>query len=267
MDQSSFYEEGIAALLRSRDSQLPALDNNELGMENGSKQKRQRDENQWSYIPVSKMLKENLEYESSCDGYNSDEDPLNSDLDDSSSVTKINESRIQSDADCFLCYWSSNNSAVYSVNKINILVNMIESNYGKMSNIALAKMAHKYFKDQIWPNVKDKVPMWRTLHALFHIEHHSLEPRIYIGETIKKIGKVQNILLDMIFRKVQNQDGEDIAIPDVKVIKSITELEKTQRELYKTVPNTMNFFNDKCEIDFAKIGSHVNLNKNFSNET
>lgn len=281
MEHEAFYYEGIAALTSARENQLPQIDNEALHMNDESKQnlkrKQRSDEiSDWSYISVSKILNEDDDYVSSCDEleeteYQSNEDIniFSSDSEESQTHTVAQITKSKADSECFLCNWVSNNGVSYSLNKINVLVTMLETNYGKMNNIALAKAGHQYFKNEIWPDIprKFKIPMWRTKTALRHIECHSLEPRVHIGENIKRFKRLSDVLENMSFRKIQNQNGEVIIAPDVKVLKTITDIEKTVRELYKSAPNTMNFYRENCKIDFTAISSHVNLNKNFNVET
>lgn len=272
----SFYEEGVAALLRARDDQLPSLDNTALQMpddaqSNSRKRQRTEDSLEWQYVSVSKLLNEDDEYYSSCDemenDYHSDEYGLpfiSSDSDEPRRVVHVSKSK--ADSECFLCSWVSKKGIVYPLAKINKLVSILQSNYGNMNNMALAKILHQYFKDEIWPFLDKSlgVVMWRTKTALRHIEEHTLDPNIHIGETIKKFKKISTALEQKIFKTITNQNGEQITVPDVKAIKSLTELEKTVREVYRTPPNSMNFYSESSKIEFSSIGNHVNLNKQFS---
>jgi len=101
--------------------------------------------------------------------------------------------------------------------------------------------------------------MWRTKDILEHIESHCLEPRIFVGESIRDDKRHLKILKKITYQRA----GSGELRCDPKILKIITDIKKGIRETYKMSFTSMNFYNKNCKIDPETIGKFVNLNKNW----
>ncbi len=168
---------------------------------------------------------------------------------------------------CFGCLWHNNKSDAISGRCMNLLLNIIEENYGQISNEALARVAHLYFKHNIYlpmRNMGKRVPMWRSRHIKEHIEEHTWEPRFFIGKSISAYSNIMKALQDMIFRKVTDPNGNTTEVCDEKTLKLHLQCHKRISELYEFKSSRMNFYNEKLKVDMERIGSFINLNKSWA---
>lgn len=196
---------------------------------------------------------------------NDEEDILN--MPESNRIPRATEQRQRfTDKSCFGCMWKSarqENTAI-SVNRMNKCIAMIEQNYGTIDNRYLAKLVHKYFKHKIYLPKEGKVPMWRTRTIQDHIEKHTLEPRIFVGESIRNLKKFMAAIGNMTFTEQVNEAGETHTIPQKDNIKLYLDIHKRIAEMYKINPKEMNFFRPDCAINYDTIGSLINLQKIFT---
>lgn len=181
---------------------------------------------------------------------------------------------------CFGCMWTSSNQDSINVNHMNACLRIIDENYGRMDNAALSKSVHLYFKHNIYLPMKKRgknIKIWRTGTIKEHIEKHTLDPRIFVGETIREYKEYLEAIKRMSFAhivyKEDSLDFEDPhSIPPPKMrlvlmernIKCLMDMEKRVTELYKLNPKNLNFYNDDCKINFDSIGKMINMNRNWT---
>ncbi len=110
-----------------------------------------------------------------------------------------------SNIQCFGCQWYNTGDSKIQVKKIDILLKLIWDHYGQVDNKHLAKMAHIFFKNEIYLPMKkkpgQKINNWTTSQILNHIENHTQEPRIWICESIKTFKLISKGLESMSFFK------------------------------------------------------------------
>ena len=167
--------------------------------------------------------------------------------------------------ECFGCMWSSGKNGENSIpiNKLNILNSIMDQHYGTMENAALAKVVHMYFKKKIHKE-GGSIPIWRTRMIKEHIEKHTLDPRIYIGESIRKFKRVLNVVDGMLLKEEVNAANESHTVVNEKCLRAILDLHRRITEMYKSVPREMNFYTEDRKISFEYVGRFVNLSKNFT---
>lgn len=177
---------------------------------------------------------------------------------------------------CFGCKYGSPDQDPISGRNMNTLIRIFEENYGRTDNLVLARMCHVYFKQHIWQPMKDMgmhIDMWRTKEILDHFLSHNQEPRIYLGETIKKYKHIAGALESMAFKKIQiaadgndnsNRETTSIIVPDKANLKDLLDVDKRIIELYKVNPKVLNFYNNNSYIDLAQMGNLMNIHKNFT---
>ncbi|KKM17467.1 hypothetical protein LCGC14_1675470 [marine sediment metagenome] len=170
----------------------------------------------------------------------------------------------QSNFSCFGCTYGSPNQDPISGENMNTLIRIFEENYGKTDNFILARMCHVYFKQHIWIPMKNRgfrIHMWRTREIYIHFTKHLEEPRIYLVETIKKYKNIAKVLECMVFKKYS--DNGDLIIPDKRNLKDLLDVDKRIIELYKTKPQSMNFYNENSSIDLSQKGKLINIQQNW----
>ena len=168
---------------------------------------------------------------------------------------------------CFGCLWYNDKSDAISGRCMNRLLSIIEENYGQIANEALSRVAHLYFKHNIYLPMKKlgkSVPLWRSRHIQQHIEEHSREPRFFIGQSMSLYSNIMKKLQNMIFRNITDPGGASKVVFDEKTLKMHLDLHKRVTELYRIKPNGMNFYNEKLKVDFERIGNFVNLSKEWT---
>ncbi len=171
---------------------------------------------------------------------------------------------------CFGCKYGSPKQEPINGKKINTLLKIFDENYCRTSNKMLARMCHQYFKREIYNPMRaagKSIKIWRTREILDHFENHIEEPRIFIGESIKKYKQLSRTIHEKLFKEVKLGDepgASTIIIVDKDNIKNALLVDKRLMELYSMKPENMNFYSNKCAIDFSRIGNYVNIHKNWS---
>jgi hypothetical protein len=294
MDEfDKYFSAGCQVLQKSKNNQMLTLDNCALNISdeqsNDKKKKQDRIERErvsynYTYIPLKSLGETEESYESSCDELEEDDLNRESSVDSRFDFEEDGEegestmpwdnprkrkrsNQKQSNRECFGCSWGNNGNSSLSSSKINIILTIIDENYGLISNMSLARMVHLYFKTEIYLPMIDKgesISNWRTKVILEHIESHTLEPRIYIGETIKKFKRIQQVLENNIMTRKESSEGTIEVTCDTKNIKEIVNLSKSIKDLYNTPPKGLNFYNPDCKINFANMSKRININKDFT---
>jgi hypothetical protein len=161
--------------------------------------------------------------------------------------------------ECFACKFGERDGETdLDPTKVGEMLRLLDQFYGHAENIAVAKMIHSYFKHEIWAPARGSLPMWRTRSVLDHIEHHVLEPRIFIGESIRKFTKYWRILEDFILKEEVNDAGEAHTVVNDKNMKMVLDVQRRIAEMYKMNPSTMNFYNESYKIDMSSMGKGFN---------
>lgn len=178
------------------------------------------------------------------------------------STIKIFNSRLNEISSCVGCNWSNPRFDKMQENSINMCIRIIEQRYGTMHNLVLAKNVHEIFKTNVLPYQLEKgidMPMWTTRSIYKHITEHSLEPRIYVGETIHELKRRKRKLKKKTKVKQELTNGDTRTVIDKNTNKSILDIEKEIRALYNVDTKGMNFYNKECSIDFGLLGKHIRV--------
>lgn len=224
----------------------------------------------WRYVPIEKVLKGDQAEEadenedeiySSCDeGEEEDEEEYTGDQ-------ETKRKRVK-DKRCFGCSWGSSGTGdSINGNKMNVCIKIIEQNYGKTDNAELARIVHCFYMKEIYEPLKKEgksIPKWTSKKIKKHIESHLLEPRIFIGESLKKLSRFERLLENMIVTEHEFIDGSRRMLLMEKNMKLSLEIMKRKLELYKATPRSMNFFNSDCSINMEMIGKFVNIQKEWN---
>ena len=152
---------------------------------------------------------------------------------------------------CFLClYGNTQHDKIEAHHMVN-LINIIDDQYGHGDDDQVGYSLHKYFKDNIYRK-EYNIPMLTTEMATAHIQSHTLNPNLYIGNEIRQWRKEAYIQR----QQIHSIDGKS----DEKKIKLVLEICKWIRDLQHQDPKKMNFYNPNLKIDLpSRFGSYLNI--------
>jgi hypothetical protein len=154
-------------------------------------------------------------------------------------------------SECFLCSWGNSYHDGIEAPKINKLTEIIKSNYGKHNNREIAQELHLYFKNEIYDPKRGMV-MLTTATALEHIEGlHCLDATIYVGESIKRLKRIDFLLENKIFREDDSYDHQ--ALSDLHKNMALT------CRYYSLKIQMMNFSNGNTREDQKGASNYFNL--------
>jgi hypothetical protein len=199
-----------------------------------------------------------------------DEIILNSD--DTESQKSIAESPIQiidesDDGDedddyCFACDWADYSEL--DGEDVNIMLRMIDEGFMKCDNKYLSKNVNKYYELYIYRQMREKgvrIKKWSKKSIQNHIEQHIKDPKYYIGRMIMMYEKIMRYLNSQIAVTVIDPNtGITRTMINTQAIKLIMDIEKRTTDLLKADPKKMNFYNEKCTLDFQNLGKLINPN-------
>lgn len=184
---------------------------------------------------------------------------------DISPITVVSEDDWENEPDddnyCFACAWAD--YSALDGDDINTMLRMIDEGYMKYNDKDLALDIHNYYMKNIYPVLRKHrkdVKKWTVTGILRHFEHVK-EPRFYIARMMKMYQSLMDFLLQNIVNVVHNEaSGTDINCVNGKLIDLILKIEGRSTVLMEKDPKKMNFFNEKCTLDFANVGKFVNVN-------
>jgi hypothetical protein len=111
-----------------------------------------------------------------------------------------------------------------------------------------------------------KVPIWRTRDIKEHIETHVINPVIFIGEQIRNWTQELYITKQLHYRIKSNNYGQEVFESEIRNIRTSMEITRLIKELYKTNPKEMNFYNENWQINITEVGKLINIHKHFETE-
>lgn len=163
------------------------------------------------------------------------------------------EETFDNEDSCFLCACGDRFHDGIRLEHINKLNEIMDSFYGITSNEELAIQLHLYFTKEIY---KKGMPMLEVHVALRHIEEHIISAKVFIGESIRKWRKIQNLLEDTLFTEDCNPITKNIIIYE--------RIQKIIMSLYNSNIAKMNFNNGNTKEDLNKISGYHKLMPTFT---
>lgn len=158
--------------------------------------------------------------------------------------------------ECFLCAWGNKFHDGIAAPHVNKLVEIIDTNYGVHHNREIANELHLYFKYEIYDPASGMQMLTREI-ALEHIESmHTLNARIFLGESIKQEKQLSFLFLNAIWRPDPVTGGFTY---DKVAADQYRKSQKSLRELYLMPLNKMNFANGNNAEDLKRAANYMNL--------
>jgi hypothetical protein len=157
--------------------------------------------------------------------------------------------------ECFLCAWGNKFHDGIAAPHVNKLIDIIDTNYGVHHNREIANELHLYFKYEIYDPASGMQMLTREI-ALEHIESmHTLNARIFLGESIKQEKQLSFLFLNAIWRP----DPAGGFTYDKVAADQYRKSQKSLRELYLMPLNKMNFSNGNNAEDLKRAANYMNL--------
>jgi hypothetical protein len=185
----------------------------------------------------------------------SDDDEEEEDEEESTSKKrKRKEYDIMTRDECFLCAWGNTYHDGIEAPHINKLTEIIKNNYGIHSKYEIAQELHLYFMKEIYDPLSDMRILTREI-ALDHIENHTKDARIFLGEAIEE----EKQLLFSFKNAIWKEDGSF----DKNAVAEYRRSKKELRELYLMPLSKMNFNNGNNADDLKREANYFNLMPKF----
>lgn len=172
--------------------------------------------------------------------------------------------KAQLKANCFMCTYPHELFDRIQENKVNKLCSLIDNNYGKRNNLALARSAHQYYKTQILDTEKgrsDKLPVFTTRDFYWHITQHSHNPIIYAGEQLKKMKRRVAKLSKCVQMEMHLIDGSIRNTFDKNNYKLLLDTQKEVRATYNLDVKHLLFYDPSCTINIGDLGKQVKVTR------
>jgi hypothetical protein len=270
---------------RPRKKKDPMNDEDLEAMDNEIEERAKRNTNitSLSYEPINKNIEKDEYFDTSCDELEIKEamsrkrnrDSLY-DMDDISDDDDENDEEIKKRAlairkrnhytNCFACSYGNARDVEINPDFANICTRIYEENYGKMGDYYVAKMIHEFHKEVIYkPNAKNGTfPIWRTRTVMEHMQEHVMDPRIFVGQSIRRLKRDINDLSKMKMQKTTRADGTVITEVATKNYMAYLKTHDLVMKLYSSKVEGMNFWNQDSGLNLAYAGGMFTVNQRWS---
>ena len=152
--------------------------------------------------------------------------------------------------ECFLCAWGNALHDGIEAPHVNKLTDIIQQNYGVHHNREIATEVVLYYMNEVYDPALGMAPMTRQM-VLEHLEQHTLDARIFLGEAIK----AEKQLAFLFKQRMWHTDGSfDKA--------AVAEYRRSMGALcgyYNMQLARMNFNNGNNAEDMKKQANYMNL--------
>jgi len=126
---------------------------------------------------------------------------------------------------------------------------LFKDNYQHMCNQEVAKLMHSFYEEEIrQPMLAQgkECPPWTPQQIVEHIELHTLEPTIHASTSIQELKKIAKWLRDQV--RVKHVSNGALRV-DLKVLRSLLEVEKQVQALYSTKCTRQLFYSEYLKLD------------------
>ena len=140
--------------------------------------------------------------------------------------------------------------------KLNRLAEIFDSHFLTSEPKELAHLLHLYYQAEIYlPGSKSgkRFPRWTEDQILIHIEEHILEPRVFVGKSIRKCIKVQRALEMFMFEEDPETHRRTY---NEKAMRLWLQFNKRQMDLHSCDYKNMFGYSETMQIDPTQL-SHV----------
>jgi hypothetical protein len=173
--------------------------------------------------------------------------------------------------ECFGCSISMTGTAGASDasidgNKMQGLVRLFTNICATMSQWAVARMCHAYYKDQIYNECRRRgarVPMWHTCQIYEHFFRHINSPEVYLLNQISQYAQLSDMLYGMTASRVEGGSGVEAQLP---IIALKLRVDDYMRKLQREDVTTFAFHNPNVSVDLSHAGAHIPPHRAFRAE-
>ena len=151
---------------------------------------------------------------------------------------------------CFGCQYGMVDFSDSSQPALRGLWELFRENYGsEMTNRQIAKLMSSYHEEYIRKPMIEQghaIPKWTAEQVLEHIEVHILEPTVHASTSIQELKQIARWLRDQV--RVRHIDNGTMRV-DLKVVRSLLDVEKQIQLLYSARPSKQLFYSDRFKLD------------------
>lgn len=148
---------------------------------------------------------------------------------------------------CFLCTFGNRtiDGGAFGSKLFSSLIVILNHNYATMSPIALTHLCHNYIETKMRPEfLKARVSFptvdFNEIHEHLSTMEHSLNPKMFLMNQIRRLGRIQDGLVHYMFPKAA-APGAPVAEPNLKMVAAVVKLSDTIRACYNIDVNKMAF--------------------------
>lgn len=126
---------------------------------------------------------------------------------------------------------------------------IFQDNFGRMSNIELARLMHAYWTEEIQKPMREQghdVADWPPEQIVVHITQHMLEPCVHTSTSIQELKVISAMLRDQV-QSENKMTGEKRV--NLKVLRSLLQVEQELRALYSAKCSRMLFYSERLKLD------------------
>lgn len=152
--------------------------------------------------------------------------------------------------ECFLCAWGNALHDGIEAPHVNKMTDIIQQNYGVHHNKEIANEVVLYYMSEVYDPALGMAPLTRQV-VLEHLEQHTLDARIFLGEAIKAEKQMAFLFKNRMWRA----DGSFDKAAVIEYRHSMSAL----CGYYKMRLDTMNFNNGNNAEDMKKQANYMNL--------
>ena len=126
---------------------------------------------------------------------------------------------------------------------------IFQDNFGRMSNIELARLMHDYWTEEIQKPMREQghdVADWSPQQIVVHITQHMLEPCVHTSTSIQELKAISAMLRDQVQSENKITGEKRVTL---KVLRSLLQVEQELRALYSSKCSRMLFYSDRLKLD------------------
>lgn len=186
---------------------------------------------------------------------------------------QINEARTnmkEEKTKCWMCAFASRKEGSIKRGPLDIFFDIFSMCYKRGTNEEVAHIMANYYYEKIYKVLlkkKKKVPMLTAEEIQRHIEHHMLDSRVFIAETLEDLKIIRHIIKQNVFQRKESPDGlggdDELPETDNRNAKAFAEISKLMLTFYKEDPSKWKIFNnDEYNFDLQNRSGLFNAVKN-----
>lgn len=122
---------------------------------------------------------------------------------------------------CFFCRYSQDPYEQEQDPRYMRLLQIIEDNYGKCTNVHLAQMVSRYYQENFKEKKRGRKHKWSLHSIIYHIERVNPTEYVKLHRTLRNLDTMKQILIDENTRMVYEGGGESLNSTSIKAYREL----------------------------------------------